>query len=168
MQKGKPLAVSYTTNEAKRFKRDFSSYVRDEVKKQGWETDIENPRHYYVDATFYFPRSDMDANNYFKVMLDAITESNSIWKDDNVVCERVQAIYYDADNPRVELCIHPVDYIGVFKDASQLAEFESRCVACKRYKRNCSILRGALVGKIQTEIKDNQCAKFQSCNGSKE
>lgn len=168
MTNGKPLAVSYTTNEAKRFKRDFSSYVKNAVKTQGWKTDLESSQHYYVDAVFYFPRSDMDANNYFKVMLDAITESNSVWKDDNVVCERVQAIYYDADNPRVELCIHPVDYIGVFKDASQLAEFESRCVACKRYKRNCSILRGALAGKIQSEITNNQCTKFQSCNSSKE
>lgn len=39
-------------------------------------TDPDPMQHYYVDAVFYFPRIDMDTNNYWKVAFDAITD----WK----------------------------------------------------------------------------------------
>ena len=95
-------------------------------------------------------------------MLDAITDSGKIWVDDNVVCERVNGIYYDAENPRVEIQITPVDYIGIFDNISQLEKFESNCIGCSRYKRNCSILQKAKDGKIQAEIQDFTCCKYKS------
>lgn len=95
----------------------------------------------------------MDCNNYFKCMLDAITDSKKVWEDDNVVCERVNGIFYDSANPRIEMIISPVDYIGIFKDLSQLEEFESNCIGCSRYKRNCSILQKAKEGEIQVKFK---------------
>ena len=102
----------------------------------------------------------MDCNNYWKVLLDTITDTKLIWDDDNVVCERAQAIYYDAKDPRIELTIKPVDYIGVFENASQLDEFESNCTECTKYNRNCSLLRKAKEGRIQDEIQLNKCEKF--------
>ena len=92
-------------------------------------------------------------NNYFKCMLDAITDSQLVWLDDNVTCERVQRIYYDTENPRVELDIFPVNYIGIFDNVSHLNQFENKCVGCKRYERNCSLLQKAKEGKIQKDIK---------------
>ena len=99
----------------------------------------------------------MDANNYYKCLADAITDSGVVWNDDNQLCERVQRIYYDSKSPRIELSIYPCDYIGVFDNASQLEQFESRCIGCKRYKRNCSILQKAKEGRIQEEVNNGVC-----------
>lgn len=117
-------------------------------------------QHWYIDCVFYFDRIDKDCNNYFKLLLDSITDTQSIWIDDNVTCERVNAIYYDAKNPRIEMTIYPVDYIGIFNNQEQLDEFESNCIHCKRYKeRKCSIFRKAIEGRIQEEIVDLHCSQ---------
>ena len=71
-------------------------------------------------------------------------------------------LYYDADNPRIELEIYPCDYIGVFDNASQLEGFESNCIGCNRYKRNCSLLKKAKEGRIQEEIQYGICTKFKN------
>lgn len=160
IKNGKPIASSYVTTVAAKYKSDFTSYVIEEVKRQGWNFPVTKTQHFYVDTVFYFPRVDMDGNNYFKVMLDAITDSQLIWADDNVVCERVQGIFYDTVNPRVELTITPVDYIGVFNDSLQLDDFISNnCIGCTRYTRNCSILNKAKSGKIQEECDGIICKK---------
>lgn len=161
VKNGKPMAMSYKTQEASRYRKDFSKYVSREVVRQGWCLIPDKRQHFYVDAVFYFDRIDRDCNNYFKVMLDAITDTKMIWLDDNVVCERVQRIYYDSENPRVELTIYPVEYIGVFDNASQLEEFTSTCIGCARYSGNCSILNRAKVGRIQSEIANGVCAKYK-------
>ena len=136
-------------------------YVADEVKKQGYDLEPNKAQHFYIDAIFYFDRLDKDPNNYWKCLLDAITETGLIWIDDNVTCERVNRIYYDSNNPRIELKIYPVDYIGVFDNATQLEQFESRCIGCTRYKRNCSLLNKAKEGRIQEEIHDCVCEKYK-------
>lgn len=154
------MAMSYKTSEATKYQKNFSNYVKEEVKKQGYNLKPNKLQHFYIDAVFYFDRIDKDPNNYWKCMLDAITDTGLIWVDDNVTCERVQRIYYDSKNPRVVLEIYPVDYIGVFDNTAQLEEFESNCIGCKRYKRNCSILNKAKEGKIQEEIHCLQCDKY--------
>ena len=161
IKNGKALGMSYCTKEAKEYKKWMIDYVTKEVEKQEWDLAPNKFQHFYVDCIFYFPRVDMDSSNYFKVMLDAITETQLIWLDDNVACERVQAIYYDTENPRIEICISPVDYIGVFSDASHLEEFESKCAGCARHTRNCSLLQRAKEGKIQPEISDGVCLKYK-------
>lgn len=159
MKNGKPMAVSYKTSEAIKYQKNFMNYVIEEVKKQNYTLKPNKNQHFYIDAVFYFDRIDKDPNNYWKCLLDAITDTKLIWIDDNVTCERVQRIYYDSNNPRIEITIKPVNYIGVFDNASQLEEFESNCVGCNRYKRNCSILQKAKEGRIQSEICDGVCSK---------
>ena len=166
IKNGKPMAMTYTTNEAKKYKKDFKEYVDAECWKQQWTWEPNKTQHWYVDTTYYFPRTDMDASNYSKCMFDAITETQRIWIDDNVVLERVQAVYYDSTNPRVEMVIHPVDYIGVFDNAPQLEEFKSHCIDCTRYERNCSLLKKAIEGRVQTEIHDGVCEKFSKNKGA--
>lgn len=161
MKNGKPMAMSYKTKEAKAFQKEFDEYIREQIKIQNWNLEVNPAQHFYVDAVFYFPRLDMDANNYFKVSLDTITDTGLIWADDNVVCERVQRIYYDAKNPRIELMIYPVDYIGIFDNSTQLNQFEDKCKNCKRYSRNCSIFNKAKEGRIQEEIRDMVCSKYK-------
>lgn len=157
---GKPTAMSYKTKKAKVYQTNFEQYVKNEVIKQKWDIPVNKEQHFYFDCTFYFPRTDMDCNNYFKCMLDAITNTKCIWEDDNVVCERVRKILYDNENPRIEIEIKKTDYIGVFADASQLSDFEDNCIECVRYKRNCSLLKNAKAGKIQEEINGGVCSKY--------
>lgn len=161
IKKGKPLAVSYKPKEVVEYRKAFSEYVTAEVERQGYDFEHDGVRHFYVDAIFYMPRIDMDANNYWKVLLDAITDTQLVWKDDNVVCERVNAIYYDADDPRIELHIYPTDYVGVFDNEDKYKDFLSSCENCTRYKRNCSILKKAEEGRVQPEVKDGTCGKYK-------
>lgn len=161
MKNGRPMAMSYKTNEAKKYQSDFTEYVKEQVELQGWKKSDNIFQHYYMDTTFYFPRIDMDTNNYYKCLADAITDSGVVWNDDNQLCERVQRIYYDSKNPRIQLKIYPVNYIGVFDNASQLENFESNCIGCNRYKRNCSILQKAKEGRIQEEICNGVCLKYK-------
>lgn len=161
MKNGKPLAVSYCTNEAKKFKAEFSKYVKEQATIQGWSLEPNEYQHFYVDCVFYFPAKRLDCNNYYKVLLDAITDTGAVWLDDDSVCERANRILYDSENPRIEIVITPVDYIGIFDDASQLEEFESRCVGCSRYKRNCSILKKAKEGRVQDGVSNTLCEFYK-------
>lgn len=158
---GKPQVTLYETADAKKYKKDFSKYIQDQVKLQGWDLTPNKTQHFYVDCIFYFDRVDKDANNYFKLLLDSITETQLIWLDDNVTCERVNGIFYDSKNPHISITIYPVDYVGIFPTVEHLQEFKSKCIACKRYKNNCSILSKAIEGRIQEEIKDLVCSKIK-------
>lgn len=164
IKNGKPMAMSYKTPEAVAYQKAFKEYVEGECAKQGWADEPDPKQHFYVDTVFYFPKTDLDCNNYFKCILDAITDAGTVWADDNTVCERVMAIYYDSANPRIEITIRPVDYIGIFANRAHLDEFQARCIGCKRYTRNCSILRKAIEGRIQEEISDGVCEKYAPIN----
>lgn len=167
IKNGKPMAMSYKTPETVRYRTEFAEQVRREAKRQNWSLKPNKYQHFYADGIFYFDRQDKDPSNYWKILLDAITDTQLIWLDDNVVCERVQRIYYDQANPRIELDIYPVDYIGVFDDAPQMEKFVSKCVGCARYTRNCSILQKAKQGRIQSEINNGICTKFKGIKGGK-
>jgi len=158
MKNGKPVAMSYKTAVAVKYQEDLEAYVIEEVKRQKWELEPNKHQHFYADAVFYFKQIDQDANNYFKLLLDAITNTKAIWIDDNVVCERVNKVMYDSENPRIELHIYPVDYIGIFDSANQLEEFKANnCIGCTRYKRNCSLLVSAIEGRVKEEYNNKTC-----------
>lgn len=161
IKNGKPMAMSYKTSEATKYQKEFTKYIKEQVKNQRWIKSENKFQHYYMDCIFHFPRTDMDANNYFKCLADAITDSGVVWIDDVQLCERVQRIYYNSNEPRIEIEIRHVDYIGIFNDISQLEQFESNCIGCGRYNRNCSILIKAKEGRIQEEIQDFKCSKFK-------
>lgn len=166
IKNGKPMAMSYKTQEAVRFQKNFTEYVKQQAKEQNWITDLNPMQHYYVDAVFYFPRIDMDTNNYHKVSFDAITDSGVVWCDDNMACERVQKVMYDAENPRIELTIYKTDFTGIFDNAQELEKFEERCKTCKRYQRNCSILKKAKEGRIQSAVTNLTCNSYKAKSGT--
>lgn len=161
IKNGRPMATSYKTKEAKKFQEEFTEYVKKQVEEQGWVTNPDPMQHYYVDAVFYFPRLDVDCNNYWKVGFDAITDSGVVWVDDNMACERVLKVMYDSKNPRIELTIYETDFTGIFDNQEQLNNFELKCKSCKRYNRNCSILKKAKEGRIQEEICNLECSKYK-------
>lgn len=169
MRGGRPLAISYKTEKAVKYQERFMKIVQQEAKKQGWKYSDNPFQHYYMDCVFYFDRIDCDANNYFKCMADAITMSEVVWPDDNQCCERVQGVFYDVENPRIEITIKPVEYIGIFKDADRLDDFcQTNCVGCIRYKRNCQLLAKAKEGRIQPEIKNDMCLARKPYKDKKE
>ena len=161
IKNGKPMTMVYETKEAKDYKKTFKEIIEKQVKLQNWDIPVTKTQHFYVDAVFYFDRVDKDAANYEKCLSDVITETGLIWEDDNVVCYRVQRIYYDSENPRIEITITPVEYIGIFDNEEQLETFEDKCKTCQRYKRNCSILKKAKEGRIQEEIYNFECSKYK-------
>ena len=165
MKGGRPLAIVYKTKEAVAYQTEFKKTVAQAVEEQGWKTDLDNPKHIYVDAVFYMDKKHRDCNNTWKCMLDAITETELVWKDDDIVCERVNKIVYDADNPRVELYIHYDEYVGIFDNEDQLETFKNdNCIGCKRYKRSCTLLRNAIEGRVQEEIDGYICTKCTSAH----
>lgn len=157
----KYIASSYKTKEATKYQSAFEKYVSEEATKQGWDINDFIGKHLYVDTIFYFPRKDMDCNNYFKVLLDAITNTKKVWEDDNIVCERVSQIYYDSQNPHIEISIHPVEYIGIFDNNEEVQSFENKCKGCTRYARNCSIFKKAIQGYIQEGVTQNSCSFYK-------
>lgn len=162
MVRGKAQVSMYETAEAKRYKKDFANYIVEQIEIQNWDIEPNKTQHFYIDCVFYFDRVDKDPNNYFKLILDAITDTQLIWLDDNVTCERVHRIYYDSKNPRIEITIKPVDYVGIFDNIDHLNEFEEKCKKCTRYSRNCSLLKNAKIGKIQEEISvECICSKYK-------
>ena len=158
---GKPTAkvTMYTTAPAQHYKDNFAKYVKSEVEKQNWNIIPTETRHHFMDCTFYFPRIDMDEQNYYKIMCDSM---NSIcYKDDNFILTSAKRIYYDSVNPRIEIDIYQVDYIGIFDSTEDLDKFTDKCMLCKKHKNNCSILNKAIRGNIQEEIVDGICMEFK-------
>ena len=154
INKGKPVCTVYETKEAKDYKQNFRKHIINQITQQGYDVPPVKTQHYYCDCIFYFNRIDMDCNNYFKLLLDAITETGLVWVDDNVVCERVKRIYYDYENPRIEITIRPVDYVGIFDTKTERDIFWEKCLTCKRGcdLKNCSIQKKAFKGEIQPEV----------------
>ena len=161
IKNGKPMAMMYETSEAKQYKKEFAKYVKQQAKEQNWIMSKDKTQHIYCDCVFYFDKNGKDCNNYFKLLLDSITESECVWIDDKIVCERVNRIYYDSSNPRIELTIYPVEYVGIFDNQEQLNCFEDKCKTCTRYARNCSILNNTKTGRIQEEICNLTCIKYK-------
>lgn len=155
----KAIVVAYTTAEAKKFKKKFEEYAKEQVKLQKWDIEQTRDKHHYMECIFYFPRTDMDEQNYFKLMSDCL--NGIAYIDDSKVLTRTHRIYYDNKNARIEITIRPTEYIGIFNNEIHMNEFEENCKQCKRYKNNCSILRKAKEGRIQEEIEDFVCSKFK-------
>ena len=161
IKNGKSMTTVYVKKEAVEYKENFKQYLIEEIQKQNWNIEVNDKQHFYVDAVFYFDRIDKDADDYSKILLDAITETQKIWKDDNTALFRPLRIYYDNKNPRLELTIYPVEYVGIFDTHEELKKFEEKCETCRRHKNNCRLLAKAKEGRIQEEIQDLECSKYK-------
>lgn len=148
----------YLKKEGKEYKKKMIQYILEEIKKQEW-IKAEN-QFLYMDEIVFSNKKGRDSDNLKKLQQDCITESGVVWTDDTWCLPRTQRILIDKNNPRIELTITPCEFIGIFDNQHQLQEFKQQCEVCKRYKRNCSILKNALDGRIQDEIVDLTCSEF--------
>lgn len=159
--KKKTFPQFYILPDVVRFQNSFLRYTKEQIKKQNWITP-EKGQFVIVEATFYFPRIDMDANNYWKVLLDVLTKAK-LWNDDNIVMERVNRIYYDTTNPRIELNIFPFENYGVFDSSEQLNKFkQDNCSNCRKKIEKCSILKRLLDNRLSSDFDLNtkKCKKL--------
>ena len=159
------IPTPFKTQKTKDFEKLFDRHIREEIQKQGWAM----PGSEYfvrVDATFVFPRTNCDSNNYWKSMLDVCTRAG-VWIDDSRVKENVKKIMYNSKDPKIILDIYIDKQIGLFDCEEEYREFRDRCKTCKRYSRNCSILNGAMSSKIgeglylNTEVDKWICTKYK-------
>ena len=154
---------TYLKTEGKEYKKRMIKYIKEEVKKQSW-IKLDKGQYCYIDEIVYFNCAGRDADNLKKLQQDSISGSNVVWFDDTFALPRTNRVYIDSENPRIEMVITPVEFIGIFDNKEDMDLFISKCKTCNRYKRNCSILKNALEGRIQDDVVkvDNwNCNKFK-------
>lgn len=174
VKKGKfNTVMAYKPKETKEFEKTFGKYIKEEMHKQNWVKPTKD-KFINLDTVFYFPRVDMDAQNYFKSMCDIMT-TNEVWEDDNIILEKVHRIYYDAINPHIDLKITVSDHIGIFNNKEEYDNFiHIYCNSCKKgnkigQKGGCSVFRDAMESRIkeaipmntEEEIHNKRCLKFK-------
>lgn len=172
IKKGKfNTVMPYKPKETLNFEKSFSKYLKEEMIKQNW-TKPSKDKFVIMNTVYYFPRIDMDAQNYFKTMCDVMTDCG-VWEDDNIVMEHVNRIYYDSENPRIEILISVSDNVGIFDSECDFLNFTQTCEHCKRFNKNCSLLKKAKESRIQKEISFSEdlnkwtCDKFNDIVGIK-
>jgi len=152
---------TYLKKEGKDYKNRMIKYIKEEVESQQW-IKLDKGQYCYIDEIVYFNCAGRDADNLKKLQQDSITKSGVVWHDDTFALPRTNRVYIDSNNPRIEMEIFKVDFIGIFDDTESMDLFTSRCKICNRYKRNCSILNKAIEGRIQDEI--IKCNEYWLCN----
>jgi len=162
---GVPMVTIYKTSEAKLYQKEAANTIRNAIKEQNWELKPYDKNLFViVEAVVHFPRIDMDVNNLWKVLLDSVRDSEMVVPDDNKILEKAVRVYYNTENPRIELSIYYAPYVGVFDNEEQYIEFRNKnCDKCSRQNRNCSIHNKAIESRFQQEINlaDLECSKFK-------
>jgi Holliday junction resolvase RusA-like endonuclease len=155
-----PTGKRIMSKEGEEVKEQIQIQAREQLIGQEWDYEYTKDHFLYMDSFIFFNRQGRDDNNIYKLNNDALEKI--VYDNDSRVLTRTQRILYEKDNPRVELVFTPVEFVGIFDDEEAYRLFEETCKGCKRYKRNCSILKAAIEGRIQEEIKNNTCSKFSA------
>ena len=148
-----PTGGKILSKEGEKCKEQIQSQTVEQLKEQEWDYDwtIDKDNFVYQDAVIYFSRRGRDDNNVYKLLNDSLEKI--VYDNDSRVLVRTQKIMYDTKNPRIELTLTPVDYVGIFKNQEQSSEFEEKCVSCTRFlKGRCSILVDSKSGTVREEI----------------
>lgn len=148
---GKPYVQVYKTKKA----MDYENYMVKTLKRcsveQGWEKPKKN-EYINMRLIYYMNKLGRDIDNTYKLLQDALKNAGLIIDDDKVIPIPID-IFIDKDNPRIEVELEVSDKQGIFKNKGQAGKFIwSNCVDCKRYEKNCSILKKAFENRIQKEI----------------
>ena len=159
MKDDKPLVHMYETAKAKQFKKRFRAYLKNEVKRQGWDIEQTSEGHWYLDCVFYMPRTNADSDNRYKVLLDSFTGIATL--DDKNVLARTQMVMYDAKNPRFSVILRRTGYRGIFRSEQDYKSFfDKNCSDCKRNVEKCTIRRKALEGRVTEDIATESGTKY--------
>lgn len=153
-----PTGRKILSEKGRRVKSRIQAEARMQLMEQSeqWDYEWTKDNYIYQYMTFYFPRRGMDDNNQLKLLNDSLEKV--IYDNDSRVLCVTEKIMYDSKNPRIELKLTPVSYVGIFEDQHDADDFEARCEfgetnGCSRYRKgSCSILKDSLAGTVREEI----------------
>lgn len=150
-QGGRNVALPYLTKET----LDFKEYMKVACKRFQLERNWKKPskdKYILMELIFYMNKHGRDADNHIKLIQDSLQE-NGIVDNDSKIIPQVKRLYVDKNDPRVIIKLTILPWVGVFKNETDRHEFiEKNCVECKRFKRNCSILKTLDENKIVEEV----------------
>lgn len=166
-----PTGRRILSPEGRKVKARIQGEARVQLEQQldNWDYEWTKENFCYQDALIVFTRRGSDDNNVYKLLNDSL--ENIVYDNDSRVLVRTQHIVYDPKNPRIELTLTPVDFVGIFKDKHSYDEFEARCEfggekGCSRYRNGrCSILKDSMSGTVREEIGDLNnpvCKEFKA------
>lgn len=164
-RKREPTGAKILSKEGENCKKLIQFQAKEQLSQQEWNYEwTEDKNNFlYQDAIIYFSRRGRDADNISKLLNDSLEKI--IYENDSRILPRTQKILYDTVNPRIELTLTPVDYVGVFESKSVADAFEDKCKECTRYlEGRCSILVDSLAAKVREEIgsiDEPECVKFK-------
>lgn len=160
-----PTGAKILSKEGELCKKQIQLHATKQLSEQVWDYEwTEGKNNFlYQDAIIYFSRRGRDDNNIYKLLNDSLEKIS--YDNDSRVLVRTQKILYDTVNPRIELTLTPVDYVGVFENKEKADAFEVKCKGCTRYlEGRCSILVDSLAATVREEIgstDDPECVKFK-------
>lgn len=132
-------------------KAEIANAAKEQLQGQDWNYEWTKENFVYQDAVIHFARRGSDDNNIYKLLNDTL--EGIVYDNDSRVLVRTQRIVYDSTNPRVEVTITPVEFVGIFEDEAMAKEFELKCQSCTRYRNGrCSILQDSLIGTVREEV----------------
>lgn len=148
-----PTGARILSKEGEKCKEQIQFHAAKQLGDQEWDYEWtkDKKNFLYQDAVIYFSRKGRDDNNVYKLLNDSL--EGIIYDNDSRVLVRTQKILFDKENPRIEITLSPVEYVGVFKDKEEAQHFEEGCKECTRYLNGrCSILIDSLSGSVRNEI----------------
>ncbi len=170
-RKREPTGGRILSKKGEACKKEIQTKAKKQLKDQDWkyEWTADKDNYIYQDAVIYFSRRGRDDNNIYKLLNDSLEKV--IYENDSRVLVRTQKILYDKENPRIELKLSPVEYVGIFENKDEAQDFEQNCKLCTRYlEGRCSILVDSKAGTVREEINSEnevQCRKFKQKKNKK-
>ncbi|MGG0794713.1 RusA family crossover junction endodeoxyribonuclease [Brevibacillus laterosporus] len=158
-----PTGRRILSKEGRQVKAKIQGQARVQTENQDWDFDWTKENFVYQDAVIFFARRGSDDNNIYKLLNDSL--EGIAYDNDSRVLVRTQHIVYDSKNPRIELTLVPVEFVGIFKNQEMLRDFQKVCESCSRYRKgNCSIIKNSIAGTVREEIGniyDPRCTQFK-------
>ena len=151
-----PTGRRILSKEGRQVKAQIQGRARVQSQGQDWDYDWTKENFVYQDTIVYFARRGSDDNNIYKLLNDSL--EGITYDNDSRVLVRTQRIVYDPKNPRIEVLITPVDFIGIFENKDVYDDFEARCEfggenGCAKFRNGkCSILKDSINGTVREEI----------------
>jgi Holliday junction resolvase RusA-like endonuclease len=145
-------------------KKEIQKSASSQMRNQHWNLEITKNHFIYQDIDVYFNRKNRDSDNILKLLNDSL--QGLIFHNDSKVLTRVQRVYYDYGNPRIECTYSVCEWLGIFDENIEYETFLDRCHSCKHYRDNrCSILTDSVQGTIREEVEDKVCKKYVKKKG---
>lgn len=158
----------YETKESKDWKKLFKKDIKRAISDQGFDVEQTKEGHWYLESRFVLERTNQDAANFFKILLDSMT--GVAFKDDKNILPRIHRISYDPQNPRTQLVLRKTEWTGLFSSDQKKQELiESKCNQCRFYRNGgCAILKAVEEGRVSENYNadDNSCTKFTKKKGT--